>query len=192
MTDLIKRLSRLPGIGEKSAMRMVLFLLDQPDDEIINLGESIGQLKNRIRFCRLCHTLTDLEVCSICGDGKRDRQKVCVVEEPADLLAIEQSGSYRGLYHVLHGAISPLDGVGPENLKIDTLSHRIKSEGLKEVILATNPTAEGEATAYYLYELLKDESVTVTRIAFGLPMGGDIKFTDNMTLRKALDKRSEM
>ena len=192
MTDLIKRLSRLPGIGEKSAMRMVLFLLDQPDDEIINLGESIGQLKNRIRFCSLCHTLTDLEVCSICGDGKRDRQKVCVVEEPADLLAIEQSGSYRGLYHVLHGAISPLDGVGPENLKIDTLSHRIKSEGLKEVILATNPTAEGEATAYYLYELLKDEPVTVTRIAFGLPMGGDIKFTDNMTLRKALDKRSEM
>jgi recombination protein RecR len=192
ITELVKRLSKLPGIGEKSAMRMALYLLDRPEEEVRLLGMAIAELKERITFCSQCHTFTDRETCSICEDPRRDRQVICVVEEPGDLLAVEQAGYYRGLYHVLHGVISPLDGVGPENLKIDSLMHRAQSGAVKEIILATNPTVEGEATAHYLFEVLKDAPVLVSRIASGLPVGGDVKFADTMTLKRALEGRSRM
>ncbi len=192
ITDLVRNLCRLPGVGAKSAMRMALFLLDSPEEEVKALGLSIAHLKERITFCRMCHNFTDEEVCSICRDQRRDTHVLCVVEEPGDLMAIEDSGSYKGLYHVLHGVIAPLDGVGPDQLKIESLIRRAHSEEIKEIIIATNPTVEGEATANYLRERLSAAPVTVSRIASGLPVGGDVKFADSMTLKRALESRSRM
>jgi len=190
IADLVKQLSKLPGIGQKSAMRLVLYLLNVQHKDLTSLAQAISQLQERITLCSICHTFTDQEICSICADERRDRQVICVVEGPADLLAIEQTGHYRGLYHVLHGVLSPLDGIGPENLKIDSLIRRVESGGIEEVILATNPTIEGEATANYVQGLLKSGTVSVTRIASGVPVGGDLKFSDPVTVKRSLDTRS--
>jgi recombination protein RecR len=192
IADLIKQLSKLPGIGQKSAMRLVLHLLNTRHEDLKSLAQAIGQLQERITLCSICHTFTDREPCSICADERRDRHVICVVEGPADLLAIEQTVYYRGLYHVLHGVLSPLDGIGPENLKINSLVRRVESGGVDEVILATNPTVEGEATANYIQGLLKARAVAVTRIASGVPVGGDLKFADPVTLKRALDSRSRI
>jgi recombination protein RecR len=192
IADLVKQLSKLPGIGQKSAMRLVLYLLNMQHEDLKSLAQAIGQLQERITLCGICHTFTDRESCSICADERRDRHVICVVEGPADLLAIEQTGHYRGLYHVLHGVLSPLDGIGPENLKIDSLIRRVESGGIEEVILATNPTVEGEATANYIQGLLKSGTVSVTRIASGVPVGGDLKFSDPVTVKRALDSRSRL
>jgi len=190
IADLIKQLSKLPGIGQKSAMRLVLHLLSMRSEELASLAQAIGQLKECITLCSICHTFTDREPCSICADERRDRHVICVVEGPADLLAIEQTAYYRGLYHVLHGVLSPLDGIGPDNLKINSLMRRIASSGgVEEVILATNPTVEGEATADYIQGLLKSSNISVTRIASGVPVGGDLKFADPVTLKRAFDGR---
>ncbi len=192
ITDLVKELMRLPGIGEKSALRMGLFLLHLEERDVKSLGTAILQLRERITLCTECNTFTDQEVCGICSDARRDHHVICVVEEPGDLLALEKTGHYRGVYHVLNGVLSPLEGVGPEQLKIDSLMRRARSEEVTEIILATNPTVEGEATANYLYDRLKDLSVRVTRIASGIPVGGDMKFADTMTLKRAFDGRSRM
>jgi recombination protein RecR len=188
---LIEQLSRLPGIGQKSATRMALHVMRSEKELAENLARSLIEVKEKIRFCSVCFNLTDVDPCSLCSDERRRNGSVCVVEGPGDQLALEESGVFRGRYHVLHGVLSPLDGVGPEALKIGQLLRRIEKENIREVILATNPTAEGEATASYLSTLLseKDHNIQITRIALGVPMGGDLKYMDRMTLEHALRKR---
>jgi recombination protein RecR len=192
ITRLIEELSRLPGIGPKTASRLTFFLLRAPKEQVKALAEAIGQLRERIVACSVCFNITEENPCEICQDEKRDRSLVCVVEEPLDALAIERTGEYRGLYHVLHGAISPVDGIGPEDLKIAELLRRVQSEAIKEIILATNPNLEGESTAMYIKRLLGPLDVKVTRIAHGLPVGGDLEYADQITLTRALEGRREM
>ena len=187
---LIQELSKLPGIGQKSATRVALHILKSDRGLAENLAESLRKVKEEIRFCSRCFNFTDQETCSICENGNRANGMLCVVEGPGDQLAIEEAGVFKGRYHVLHGVLSPLDGVGPEDLKIGALLSRLEKEGICEVILATNPTAEGEATASFLSKMLTDKSVKITRIAFGVPMGGDLKYMDSVTLRHALKSRT--
>lgn len=189
MNDLIRRLSKLPGLGEKSATRIAMHLLKMSRTDAEGLADAIRELRSRIRTCSRCFHFTDAEECSICADPARDTGEICVVETTADLLAIEQSGAYRGRYHVLQGVLAPLDAVGPDDLRIRELLERIGREGAREVIIATNPSSEGEATAHYLLKLLKDRNVRVSRIAYGIPMGGDLKYTDRFTLERALKGR---
>lgn len=189
---LIQELSKLPGIGQKSATRVALHILKSDRGLAENLAESLRKVKEEIRFCSRCFNFTDQETCSICENGNRANGILCVVEGPGDQLAIEESGVFKGRYHVLHGVLSPLDGVGPEDLKIGALLGRLEREGICEVILATNPTAEGEATASFLSKMLRDKDVKITRIAFGVPMGGDLKYMDSMTLRHALKSRTPL
>jgi len=189
LSSLIRRLSRLPGLGEKSAARIAMYLLKVPAGEIESLAEDIRQLQNNIGTCSICFHFTDKPVCAICGDPARNTGEVCVVESTADLLAIEQSGAFKGRYHVLQGVLAPLDGVGPEQIRIKEFLSRFESERISEVIIATNPSGEGEATAHYLLQLLKDRPVRVTRIAYGIPMGGDLKYTDRITVERALKGR---
>lgn len=191
LRDLIRRLSKLPGLGEKSATRMAMYLLKAPKEEVEGLAEAIRRMKMEIRTCSRCFHFTDSDLCSLCTDPSRDSEVVCVVESTADLLAIEQSGAFRGRYHVLQGVLAPLDAIGPGDLRIKELLNRIGQEGIKEVILATNPTAEGEATAHYLLKLLKNHPVHVSRIAYGIPMGGDLKYTDRVTLERAMKGRQD-
>jgi len=189
---LIDALQRLPGIGPKTAQRLTFFLLKRPADEVRELSEALLAVKERIVYCRVCFNVTDQDPCRICADPSRDARLLCVVEEPNDLLAMERTGEYRGHYHVLLGALSPLDGIGPEDLKVRELLARLDAGGTTEVILATNPNVEGEATALYLAKLLRPLGVRVTRIARGLPVGGDLEYADQVTLSKALEGRREM
>jgi recombination protein RecR len=187
---LIEQLSRLPGIGQKSATRVALYLLKTHRELAENLAKSLMEVKDKIEFCSTCFNLTDENPCSICRDQNRANGIICIVEGPGDQLAIEESGIFKGRYHILHGVLSPLDGIGPEDLKIGELFDRIEKEEVKELILATNPTAEGEATASYLAKILTDKGLKITRIALGVPMGGDLKYMDSMTLRHALKSRN--
>ena len=189
---LIDALQRLPGIGPKTAQRLTFYLLKRSTDEVRELGEALRAMKEKITYCRLCFNITDDDPCRICTDPRRDPNVICVVEEPNDLLAMERTGEYRGLYHVLLGALSPLDGVGPDDLKIRELLARLEGKDTAEVILATNPNVEGEATALYLAKLLRPLAVRITRIARGLPVGGDLEYADQVTLSKALEGRREM
>jgi len=190
---LIGSLSQLPGLGNKSASRIVYYLLKSNRVYCEDLAQDILQLKSSIGPCRICGNFTDIQPCSICSDSQRDRGILCVVEEPKDVLSIESIREYRGLYHVLMGVISPLDGIGPENLRIGSLVDRIKSERIEEVIMATNPTVEGDTTALYLANLLKKETrVSITRLALGLPVGGDLEYADRLTLARAFNGRSEV
>jgi recombination protein RecR len=189
---LIEALQRLPGIGPKTAQRLTFFLLKRPLDEVRELSEALIAVKERIGHCRICFNVTDEDPCHICADPARDPRVLCVVEEPNDLLAMERTGEFRGRYHVLLGALSPLDGIGPEDIKVRELLARVEGSETTEVILATNPNVEGEATALYLSKLLRPLGVRVTRIARGLPVGGDLEYADQVTLSKALEGRREM
>jgi recombination protein RecR len=188
---LVQAFSRLPGIGEKSAQRIALYLLDEGREDGEALTQAITDVREKVRHCSRCFNIADEELCLICRDMKRDSSIICVVEEPKDLLAIERTGEYRGLYHVLGGSISPLDGVGEGDLHVRELVDRLK-EGIREVILATNPTMEGEMTAAHLLKLLKPRGVKVTRIARGIPFGGALEFNDAVTVAKAMEGRTEL
>ena len=188
---LIKTFSRMPGIGEKTAGRLTYFLLKSQDDTAFQLADSIREVKEKVGFCKVCHNLTEDEVCDICRDPMRDRGSVCIVEEPSDIRAIEASGSFRGLYHVLGGSLSPLDGRGPENLNFNSLTERLSrpDNTVHEVIVATNPSVEGEATALYVKRMLGDLGIDVTRIACGLPAGGHLEYADSFTISQAFQGR---
>ena len=186
---LIKELSRFPGVGEKTATRLAVFILSAPEEEAIRLAESIIEVKRKIRLCPVCFNLTDQELCEICRDTTRDKEIICVVSDPDSLVAIEESGSFRGTYHVLHGLLSPIDGIGPDSLRLQELLDRIAKTDVGEVILATNPSVRGESTALLIAKLLKDKDVKITRIALGIPVGGDLKYTDKMTMAKAIEFR---
>lgn len=191
LTRLIRSLSKLPGLGEKSATRIAMYLLQAPAEEAKALAEGIVNLRSRVHTCARCFHFTDEELCSICSDAGRDATLLCVVESTADLLAIEQSGAFKGIYHVLQGVLAPLDAIGPDNIRIRELLQRLDREPIREVILATNPSSEGEATAHYLLKLLKDRGLRISRIAYGIPMGGDLKYTDRVTLERALKGRQD-
>jgi len=189
---LIEALQRLPGIGPKTAQRLTFFLLKRPVGEVRELSESLMAVKEQIVACRTCFNVTDQDPCRLCADSGRDNRVLCVVEEPNDLLAMERTGEFRGRYHVLLGALSPLDGIGPDDLKIRELLVRLEAGETSEVILATNPNVEGEATALYLAKLLRPLGMRITRIARGLPVGGDLEYADQVTLSKALEGRREI
>jgi recombination protein RecR len=189
---LIRELGRFPGIGEKTATRMANHILRLSEEDAVRLAESILDVKRKIRLCRVCFNLAEAERCEICLDHSRDRQTICVVEEPDSLIAIEDSGSFRGTYHVLHGVLAPLDGVGPEHLRLKELAERIRAEGVREIIMATNPNVQGESTALLIMKLVQDLEVRVSRIALGVPVGGDLKYTDRMTLAKSIEFRRGM
>jgi recombination protein RecR len=190
--ELTGELARLPGIGRKTAQRLVFHLLRQPPDQSRRLAESLVDLVERVRTCDRCRNLTEATLCALCADPRRDGQVICVVEEASDIASIERSGEFRGLYHVLGGRLSPLDGVGPGDLAIDALLARMAPEEVREVILATNPSLEGEATALYLQRQLATHGVRITRIARGLPVGGDLEYADGVTIAQALSARREM
>jgi len=192
MTRLIQQLTRLPGIGEKTAGRLAFYVLRADRSYAQALSEALLAVKDETRLCSVCFALTEADPCPICTDLTRSPEAICVVEEPADLLAVERAREFRGRYHVLHGALAPLDGVGPDELKIQPLLCRLRDGTVREVILATNPTAEGEATALYLARLIKPLGVRVTRIAHGIPVGGDLEYVDVMTVGRALEGRREM
>lgn len=192
LARLVEEFYKLPGIGPKSAQRLAYYLLRMPLSEAQALAEAILEMKERVTFCNVCQNVTETNPCRVCGDVLRDREVICVVEEPLDVLAIERTGSYKGLHHVLHGAISPMDGIGPEDLKIAELLRRLDSGEVREVILATNPNLEGEATSMYLSRLITPLGVKVTRLARGLPVGGDLEYADDVTLARALEGRQEM
>lgn len=189
---MVEAFMRLPGIGRKSAERLAFAILGMPRDEAAGIAQAILDLKNNSRYCSICNNITEDEVCAICRDERRDSSRICVVEEPSTILILEKSGIFRGRYHALLGAISPLDGIGPEDLKIDGLIQRLRSETIKEVIIATNPTVKGETTALYLSKLIKPLGISVSRIAYGLPVGGDIEYADENTVQRALEGRREM
>jgi recombination protein RecR len=189
--NLVAQLTRLPGVGTRTAQRLAFHLLRTHKDEALALAQAIADVKEKVRFCRECGNLTEDEVCGICLDERRDRTVVCVVEQPADLLSIERTAEYRGLYHVLGGALSPIDGVDPGSLRIDELLERVERNGIEEVVLATNPTMTGEATASYLADRLRSRA-RVTRLASGLPVGSDLEYADEVTLGRALLGRREM
>ncbi len=186
---LVKALCRLPGIGERTATRLALFILRDTKGLSEELIHALALVREKVRFCRDCQNLSEEELCTICRDPERDRGRICVIQEPVDLLAVERAGEYRGLYHVLHGALSPLDGIGPEEIRAEGLLKRIREGHTDEVILATNPNPEGEATALFLKKLLEPTGVKVTRIASGVPVGGVLEFTDPKTLARALGNR---
>jgi recombination protein RecR len=189
--NLVAQLSRLPGVGARTAQRLAFHLLQRPADEALALAAAIEDVKARVRFCRECGNLTEEDVCAICSDARRDHSVICVVEQPVDLISVERTSEFRGLYHVLGGALSPLDGVEPEHLRIDELLGRVDRNGVQEVVLATNPNMTGEATAAYLADRLRGR-VRVTRLASGLPVGGDLEYADEVTLGRALAGRREM
>ena len=189
---LVAALRRLPGIGEKSATRLTFHLLSAPEAQAAELAEAIVRLKKEIVLCAECFDLTDASPCAICRDARRDPSLVCVVEEPADLAAVEASGRFAGRYHVLGGALSPIDGIGPEELRVAELEARVARGGVREVILATNPTAEGDATAHYLAERLRDAGPRLTSIACGMPLGGDLEYADHVTVGRSLENRREL
>ena len=192
MARLIEELRRLPGIGHKSAQRIAFYLLKADPAEAEQLADSLRGLKQGIRLCEVCHNFTDTSPCAYCSDASRDSRLLCVIEEPGNIVPIEKTGKYRGCYHVLHGVLSPLHGIGPEQLRIASLLDRVKGGSGSEGIVATNPTVEGEATAVYLSKLLRPLSVKVTRIAMGIPVGGELEYTDSATVAKAMEGRQEI
>jgi len=189
MQELIDCFKKMPGIGAKTAERMAFHVLKAPTDEMVKFSSVIRKVKEDMMFCKKCGNLSEAEICSICNDPRRDKTTVCVVEEPADLILIEKSGRYKGVYHVLFGVISPLDGIGPEELRIKELLSRIKEDKVKEVILATDSNAEGETTALYLSEHIKPLKIKISRIAYGIPVGGNLEYIDQATLIRALEGR---
>lgn len=190
--NLIEQFAKLPGIGRKSAERLAFHVLNMPEEYARDMAKALVEAKEKICFCEQCQNLTDVSPCAICSDARRDRSIICVVESPKDVIAIEKMREYRGLYHVLHGALSPMDGVGPDDLKITPLLKRIGEGGVAEIIMATNPNVSGEATAMYLCKLLKPLGVRVTRIAHGVPVGADLEYADEVTLLRAIEGRREM
>jgi recombination protein RecR len=189
---LIAELGKLPGIGEKTATRLATFILRASGEDARRLAESIIDVKQKIRLCSLCFNLAEGDVCEICMDQSRDKGIICVVEEPDSLIAIEESGSFRGTYHVLHGALSPLDGIGPEHLRIQDFLKRVENNRVEEIIIATNPSVQGESTALLISKVVKGLNIKVTRIALGVPVGGDLKYIDKMTLSKSMEYRRGM
>ena len=189
---LIEELSALPGIGNKSAQRLAFYLVNQPADHVKRLADTIVEAREKVRYCSVCCTLTDQEVCPICSSVKRDKQTIMVVENPRDLAAYEKTGKFNGVYHVLHGAISPMLGIGPSDIRLKELMQRLSTESVTEVIIATNSSLEGETTAMYVSKLIKPTGIKVTRIASGVPVGGDLEYTDEVTLLRALEGRIEL
>ncbi len=189
---LIEEFKKLPGIGPKSAQRLVFHLIRRPDEDCQKLAEAVSRLKASLVLCSTCNNITDVDPCRICSNSNRDPKVICVVEEPFNILSIEKTGVYNGHYHVLHGAISPIDGIGPDDLKLENLFVRLKQKTVQEVIVATNPTSEGEATALYLAKLIKPLDIKLSRIASGIPVGADLEYTDTVTLSRALSGRQEL
>ncbi|MBE6728029.1 MAG: recombination protein RecR [Ruminococcaceae bacterium] len=192
LNELIKQFECLPGIGKKTAQRLAYSILEQPPERAKQFAEALITAREKIHFCSCCQALTDLAICQICDDVTRDRSIICVVSEPRDVLAFERTREYHGLYHVLHGVLSPLDGIGPDQLKIKELMSRLSNDEIKEIIMATNPTVEGEATASYISRLVKPMGIKVTRLAYGIPVGGDLEYADEFTLTRALEGRNEI
>jgi recombination protein RecR len=192
ISRVVDELSRLPGIGPKTAQRLAYHLLRAPSEQAQALAESIVELKQKVVLCSQCFNITERSPCEICSSSERDASRVCVVEEPLDVVALERTGQYRGLYHVLHGAISPIEGIGPEEIKVRELLHRLEPGAIEEVILATNPNLEGDATAMYITRLVQPLGIAVTRLARGLPVGGDLEYADEITLGNALSGRSRV
>lgn len=190
--ELVNQFSRLPGIGKKTAARLAYSIIEQPPERARQFAEALINAKEKIHFCKCCQSLTDLEVCQMCSDPRRDRSVICVVEQPKDVMAFEKIREFSGLYHVLHGVISPLDSIGPDQLKIKELMARLGSGEVTEIIMATNPTVEGEATASYISRLVKPMGIKVTRLAYGIPVGGDLEYADEYTLARALEGRNEI
>ena len=189
LEKLIEQLTKLPGIGQKSATRVALYILRNQKSLAEDLAKNLLEVKEKIRFCPICFNFTDQEPCSICRDTNRANGELCVVEGPGDQMAIEESGTFKGRYHILHGVLAPLDNIGPEDLKIGELLGRLDKEEIQEVVLATNPTTQGEVTASYLAKILSEKGIKVSRIAFGIPMGGDLKYMDSLTLRHSFNSR---
>lgn len=192
ITKLIEALSKLPGVGSKTAQRLAFHLLNMPEKEVEDLAKAIVYAKRSVKYCTVCCNITDSEKCEICSNPNRDHTVICVIEDPKDVAAVERTREFKGLYHVLHGAISPMDGVGPDDIKIKELLARLHDEEIKEIIIATNPNIEGEATAMYISRLIRPLGIKVTRIAHGVPVGGDIEYADEVTLMKALEGRREI
>lgn len=192
VAKLIEELTKLPGIGRKTAQRLAFYILNMNNDDALGLANAIVDAKKNIRYCSTCYNLTDSDPCIICNSKKRDKSVICVVQSPTDVLAMERTREFNGLYHVLHGSISPMEGIGPEDIKIKELLKRVHDNDIKEVILATNPNIEGEATAMYISKLLKPMGIKTTRIAHGIPVGGDLEYADEVTLSKALEGRREI
>jgi recombination protein RecR len=190
--NLITELTKLPGIGRKTAQRLAFFILTMSEEDAKGISKAINEVKDKARFCRECFNITENEVCNICSNPSRDKSKLCVVEEPSNIIVIERSRSFDGIYHVLLGALSPIDGLTPDRLKLNELIERVRKDTVREIIIATNPNTKGEMTAQYIREMLKPFDVKVTRIAYGLPIGGDIEFADEVTLGKAFEGRREI
>ncbi|WP_170005875.1 recombination mediator RecR [Bacillus fonticola] len=192
ITKLMDGFMKLPGIGPKTAARLAFFVLSMEEDDVLNFAKSLVDAKRKLNYCSVCGHITDQDPCRICEDKHRDQTAICVVQDPKDVIAMEKMREYSGLYHVLHGAISPMDGVGPEDINLTPLIQRLQDDTVQEVILATNPTIEGEATAMYISRLIKPSGIRITRIAHGLPVGGDLEYADEVTLSKALEGRREL
>lgn len=192
IAKLIEELSKLPGVGNKTAQRLAFYILNMPSEDVEKLSASIVNAKRNIKYCKICCNITDSDTCNICSNIKRDSSMICVVEDPKDVVAMEKTREFKGLYHVLNGAISPMEGIGPEEIRIKELLKRVADNEIKEIILATNPNIEGEATAMYISRLLKPIGIKVTRIAHGVPVGGDLEYADEVTLMKALEGRREI
>lgn len=192
LANVHEQLRHLPGIGSKTALRLAYHIIDMPEEEVRRLAETLLEAKRQIRLCDICYNLTDAETCEVCGNAGRDHSVVCVVEQPQDVMAMERSRGYNGVYHVLHGVLSPLDGIGPDNLRVKELLRRLQGDTVREVIIATNSDVEGEATAAYLAQLLKPVGIVISRIAHGLPVGGDLEYADELTLSRALENRHRM
>lgn len=192
LNELIKQFSRLPGIGKKTAQRLAYSILEQPPERAREFADALVNAREKIHFCSVCQSLTDLDVCQICSDLHRDKSIICVVEDPRDVMAFERTREFGGVYHVLHGVISPLDNIGPDKLRIKELMARLGDGTVKEIIMATNPTVEGEATASYISRLVKPMNIKVTRLAYGIPVGGDLEYADEYTLARALEGRNEI
>lgn len=192
ITKLMESFMKLPGIGPKTAARLAFFVLGMKEDTVLDFAKALVDAKRNLSFCSICGHITDVDPCHICQDQQRDRSTICVVQDPKDVIAMEKMRDYTGLYHVLQGAISPMDGIGPEDINVPSLLKRLQDEEVKELILATNPTIEGEATAMYISRLVKPSGIRTTRIAHGLPVGGDLEYADEVTLSKAMEGRREL
>ncbi|GEN36561.1 MULTISPECIES: recombination mediator RecR [Aneurinibacillus] len=192
IAKLIDGFMKLPGIGPKTAARLAFFVLGMKEDDVLEIAKALVNAKRNLVYCSVCQNITDVDPCRICADTSRDKSMICVVQEPKDLIAMEKTREYNGYYHVLHGAISPMEGIGPEDIRVPELLRRLEDEEVKELILATNPNIEGEATAMYISRLVKPFGIRVTRIAHGLPVGGDLEYADEVTISKALEGRREL